>query len=458
MDKSIRSALRQKAAEAANGFVALKCHVNFFAYKSERLDKRKQRIRPVKSRYIRFRVAIAGMRSSERSTSIRVANPHDFDPQTLLINGDPISSARLVALKADVERIFNERLYLKRSLNPIHIADMALGLCGHEDEHLYTTAVNAQGVKVAVRGAKPVAPNVLGAIQHYLDQKALLVGNGIAPVSLQRYRQYGVLLSEFISQTYGKHTALDELTPAVEYDLLGFLKGARKYVHNYAAKIIHFFKSILTYAHAHRWVDRNVLAGLRLTRQRREVKTLTISDVEKLQAGEFAEPTLNRVRDIFLFCCYTGLAYTDVKSLAPEHIVEVDGVECILKERNKSGVPSFIPLFPEAIAILNKYTDDEWLRVSNKLLPVISNPKMNASLKLIGNILGIKESLHTHLARKTFTLLAEEKGFDLGHMATMLGHTRTNMTEQHYYKRRRDPVLKTFKQLYRNVDIQRLAS
>lgn len=459
MDSTLRAALRQKAQQTGTGFVALKCHVTFFALKSLSLDKSKAKPRlRVKSRYIRFRVSIAGMRSSERSTGIRVENPQDFDPQTLVIQGDPIGSARLLALKADVERLFNERLYLKRMLNPIHLADMALGLCGHEDEHLYATGINARGQAVAQRSSRLVTPNVIGAIQRYVDQKALLLGNGLSEATLQRYRQYGTILAEFIRETYGMNAPLDGLTPAVEYDLFGFLKGKRRYVHNYAVKIIQFFKSMLTYAHAHRWVDRNVLGALRLTRHHKEVKTLTLSDLAKLAAQHFAEPTLNQVRDVFLFCCYTGLAYADVQSLSREHLLEVDGVDCILKDRHKSGVQAFVPLFPEAIVILDRYEQHPICRLKGVLLPVLSNQKMNNALKVIGNIVGIPETLHTHLARKTFTLFSEERGFGLDHMAVMMGHTNTTMTERHYHRRRRDPVLKVFKQLYDQQEIKRLAS
>ncbi|WP_162388306.1 site-specific integrase [Spirosoma endbachense] len=458
MDRHTRAQRKEWLIKQGTGFRQVTCHITGYGRKGKYGEKQRSGD-PARPVTIYIRVGFNGMRSEARSTGIVVANKADFDTQSLVIAGDPVNTARLAALKNEIVKVFNERLLMGKSLNPRFILDIALGLATHQDEEYYLMGRTSSGLPVlSLHKPKPKIPTILGAITDYNRIKAKLEGNGLGVLSRKRYEQYGRILTQFVTETYGKNALLEALTPAVEYDLFAYLKGTKKYVHNYAVKIIQFFKSMLTYAHAHRWVDRNVLAALRLSRHHKEVKTLTMADLEKLASRDFVEVTLNQVRDVFLFCCYTGLAYTDVESLAAEHIVRIDEIDCILKDRNKSGVQSFVPLFPEAIALLNRYKDHRVCRLKGVLLPVISNTKMNSALKIIGNIVGIQETLHTHLARKTFTMFAEERGFGLDQMATMLGHTRTTMTEQHYYKRRREPVLKVFKAIYPSGELKRLAS
>ncbi|QJW89231.1 integrase catalytic domain-containing protein [Spirosoma taeanense] len=381
-----------------------------------------------------FRVRCCGKNSPFKSLGIKL-KPNEFNSKTLQITGDPYNTARLVDLKASILKVFKERVLTGRSLDPTLIRDIALGLRAHDEQ----------------------TPTIIEAITRWIEQKAKLLGNGLSLSSLKQYQRYGRIISEFVTNTYGKDATLDTLKPAVQHELLVYMKGDRKTGHNYAIKTIQFLKAILDYAVAYEWCDRNVLQSVRLNKQRKEVRTLTMNDLETVKNTHFVETTLNEVRDVFLFCCYTGLAYTDVASLSKDYLITVDEIQCILKDRNKSGQQSFVPLFPEAKAILEKYRYHPICRLKGILLPVLSNQKMNKWLKVIGNVAGIKEPLHTHLARKTFTMFAEERGFKLDQTSIMMGHSRTYMTEQHYYKGRRETVIKEFKKIQQN-DSQKRAS
>ncbi|GAB3976021.1 site-specific integrase [Spirosoma terrae] len=396
------------------------CTVNFFVRKE--------------SGTIGFRVRCNGKTSSFKSLGIR-ADPSEFDPKTLHIVNDSYNTARIVDLKATILKVFKERELTGRSIDPTTIRDIALGLRGHDDH----------------------TPTIIEALIRWTEQKSKLLGNGITLSTLKQYRRYTRIISDFTTLYYGKDATLEVLKPAVHYELLGYVKGERKSSHNYAIKVIQFLKSVLDYAVAYEWCDRNVLQAARLNKQRKEVKTLTIEDLETIQKTQFVESTLNEVRDVFLFCCYTGLAYADVASLTKDYLVTVDDVQCILKDRSKSGQQSFVPLFPESKAILDKYRYHPICRLKGVLLPVLSNQKMNKWLKVIGNVAGIRETLHTHLARKTFTMFAEERGFKLDQTAIMMGHSRTYMTEQHYYKGRRETVIREFKRIQKQ-DENKLAS
>ena len=143
---------------------------------------------------------------------------------------------------------------------------------------------------------------------------------------------------------------------------------------------------------------------------------------------------LERIRDVFCFCALTGLAFTDVDHLRPEHITaDENGTLWIHKPREKTAVVSRIPLLPHPIRILQKYERDPELRLKGKLLPVPSNQKMNAYLKEIADICLINKNLTVHLARHTFATLAIEYGMPIDIIAKILGHSNTNMT-RHYAK------------------------
>jgi integrase len=144
---------------------------------------------------------------------------------------------------------------------------------------------------------------------------------------------------------------------------------------------------------------------------------------------------LSQVRDIFLFCCYTGLAYVDIQKLTPDEIVTGhDGEKWVFTKREKTETPSRIPLLPPALEILNRYTKHPECVIKNKVLPVPTNQKMNAYLKEIADLCGVKKYLTTHLARHTFaTTVTLTNGVPIETVSKMLGH-RNLRTTQHYAK------------------------
>ena len=407
----------QAAAEGGHHFKAPTCHVGFIMRTS--------------SDAIYIRVSINGVRSINKSTGIR-ATKESFDAPTRTILGDPTNTARLRMMETTIYQVFKDREITGRSLEPNLIRDIAFGLRGHDEE----------------------TPTVISCIRLYqLWHEQRFKANDVSEGTIKRYRTYEKVLTTFFTLTpgYGKDIRFEQLKPALQFHLIDtYLKGQKKYCHNYALKIFQFFRGLIEYAIAHEWADRNPLRHARVRKYVKAPVALSMDDLAKLKAFEFVEPHANQVRDVFLFCCYTGLAYSDLASLSMADLANINDVACILKNRTKSGVQAFVPLFPDAREILDKYRFHESSRMKGVLLPVLSNPKMNKWLKIIGNTVGIKESLHTHLARKTFTMYSEELGFTLSEMAVMLGHTNQTMTENHYYKRRREPVIVRFKEIFKN--------
>ncbi len=137
------------------------------------------------------------------------------------------------------------------------------------------------------------------------------------------------------------------------------------------------------------------------------------------------------MRDIFVFSCYTGLAYVDVLNLTKENLVTgIDGEKWIFTKREKTSTKSNIPLLPKALKIIEKYKDDPVCIYSNKLLPILSNQKMNAYLKEIATLAGINKTLTFHLARHTFaTTVTLTNGVPIESVSEMLGHKSIRTTQ-----------------------------
>ena len=157
-------------------------------------------------------------------------------------------------------------------------------------------------------------------------------------------------------------------------------------------------------------------------------------EIQQLMDTEFHTLRLEHVRDIFVFCCFTGLAYADVKKLTKDDIViGIDGEKWINTERTKTKTKSNIPILPLALMIIEKYKGSNEVN-NSRVLPVLTNQKMNAYLKEIADISGIKKNLTTHLARHTFaTTVTLTNGVSLESVSKMLGH-RSLRTTQHYAK------------------------
>jgi site-specific recombinase XerD len=162
---------------------------------------------------------------------------------------------------------------------------------------------------------------------------------------------------------------------------------------------------------------------------------LVEEEIQTIASKEFATERLNQVRDIFLFSCFTGLAYIDVKKLTKNNItIGIDGEKWIYTNRQKTDTRSNIPLLPMAEEIIAKYKEHPQCLNEGKLLPVLSNQKMNAYLKEMADVCGITKELTFHIARHTFaTTVTLTNGVPIESVSKMLGHKNLRTT-QHYAK------------------------
>jgi integrase len=160
---------------------------------------------------------------------------------------------------------------------------------------------------------------------------------------------------------------------------------------------------------------------------------LTADELRCISEREFGIERVNQVRDMFLFSCYTGLAYADIKKLSKEDLdYRADGRVWVITKRQKTKNESRVPLLPLALALLQKYSDHPECSGTATVLPVLSNQKMNGYLKEIGNLSGVEKALTTHVARHTFaTTVTSNKGVPLESVSKRLGHKNIKETQRY---------------------------
>ena len=162
-------------------------------------------------------------------------------------------------------------------------------------------------------------------------------------------------------------------------------------------------------------------------------KPLASFELALLEKHKFSTDRLGVVRDVFVFQCYTGLAYIDVFNLKRSDIKEgIDGEQWILTERQKTGSPINIPLLPKAAEILERYKNHPICIERDSVLPVNSNQKMNEYLKEIADLCGINSALNTHKARRTFgSTVTLNNNVPIHIVKEMLGHQSVSQTEEY---------------------------
>ena len=217
-----------------------------------------------------------------------------------------------------------------------------------------------------------------------------------------------------------------------EYEF--WLKSVRRCDHNITMKYLSNFKKIVNRCVRSGKLLRDPFVGYAMTKREVERTALTELQLKAIAEKKFSIERLSLVRDIFLFSCFTGLAYVDVKKLRKQEIMEgTDGEKWIIC-RQKTDTTSRIPLLQSALEIIKHYETHPLILAGDKVLPALSNQKMNAYLKEIADVCGIHTNLTYHIARHTFaTTVTLSNGVPIETVSKMLGH-RNLKTTQHYAK------------------------
>jgi len=298
------------------------------------------------------------------------------------------------------------------------------------------TMYTATQLRDVYLGKEKTKKMLLEIFQEHNDEVESLIGKDFAAGTAERYRTCKKHVAAYVKKKYKNNDIpVQDVDHQFITGLEYYLKTTRKCAHNSAIKYITNFKKIIRIAHANDWIDKDPFLHWKGKLKIVEREFLTEEEIQKIIDLDLKMERLDQVRDIFIFCCFTGLAYADVKKLNRGDIsVGADGEEWVKTKRSKTDTRSNIPILPIAKVIIEKYKDNELLIEKDLVLPVLSNQKMNAYIKEIATLAGITKNLTFHLARHTFaTTVTLTNGVPIESVSKMLGHTNLKTT-QHYAK------------------------
>jgi site-specific recombinase XerD len=296
--------------------------------------------------------------------------------------------------------------------------------------------VNAENMRNKILGVEKRSHMLIGIFQQHNEEIKALVGREFATAT---YTRYETSLKHTIAFLNWKYKVLDIDIRKIDHELVTsyefYLKSVHKCNQNTTAKYIKNFGKIVRICLANGWIERDPFINYKCKIVEVDRAFLSQDEIETMFNKVFATDRLNQVKDIFLFSCFTGLAYVDVKKLSRKNIgFGVDGERWIFINRTKTDTRSNIPLLPIASALLEKYKDHPQVINEEKLLPILSNQKMNSYLKEIADVCEINKELTFHIARHTFaTTVTLSNGVPIESVSKMLGHKNLKTT-QHYAK------------------------
>ncbi|SEW51889.1 site-specific integrase [Chitinophaga arvensicola] len=223
---------------------------------------------------------------------------------------------------------------------------------------------------------------------------------------------------------------LSEIRFSFAPDFEHFLTTVQEIGANTAMKYVKILKQMLKLAVDQGWLVVSPLAGFKCTYEDPQRERLTMDEIMALYNKQLI-PRLAEVRDIYLFCCFTGYAYTNVLHLTPDNLViGIDGERWIVKDREKTQTAERVPLLPIPLEIVNRYKESPYCQLHRRLLPVNSNQRYNAYLQEIATLCDIKKHLTTHTARHTFaTTVTLENDVPIETVSQMLGHKCIRTTQ-----------------------------
>lgn len=377
------------------------------------------------------KVYYRGRESVAVSTGIKILPSETWDPKRCEVIGNAIKTKILRERRAEFEELSEK---VRR-------------------DNIHFDAQILMNFFISENGYKNEKPLLLSGCAKYVAEiKSPRADAGlISQKTVEKYAKWIEVTEDFLVKTYNRYDiAFVEITPAFGDRLYTWLLTYKNYGNDYSRKVMSFLKAVLNYAVANAWVDRNPIAYQSWERSKRRILALNDAEMERVETTPILEQSLSVCRDVFLFQCYTGLAFADLSTLTAAHLFQSnEGQFFIRKSREKTNETSIIPLLPRCMAILKKYED--YAAKNGVLLPVLTNQKYNNKLKVLAEVSGISRfPLTTHIARKTCATQHLNNGVPLATVAGILGHATSRTTEQFYAVMREDTIVKNVFEHYKN--------
>ncbi|WP_288371932.1 site-specific integrase [uncultured Algoriphagus sp.] len=291
----------------------------------------------------------------------------------------------------------------------------------------------AEDLKATVLGIEEEAYSLRELIEYHQE----VMSDTLKPGTLKNYETSKKYLLTYLEKSLKKKDISFQM---IDYKfIMGFESFLRRHKptdhqrplqHNGILKHMERFKKILNLAVKMDLLEKNPFDKYQFKYKRFDRDYLEDEELERLEEKVFSNQRLNLVRDLFVFSCYTGLAYIDVSTLSRHSLVKSQGEYWINTERTKTNTPIKIPVLPKAMELINKYKDHPRAVSNDLLLPVLSNQKLNSYLKEIADLCEIDKNLSFHVARHTFaTTVTLKNGVPMETVSKLLGHNKISTTQ-----------------------------
>ncbi len=294
--------------------------------------------------------------------------------------------------------------------------------------------VTPQMLRDAVLGVKNANSRMIVEVfEEHIESMRQLIGKETSHATCQKM---GACKSHFLKFLKKEYKVSDVPVKSVDHYMVNkfslYLKTETGCAFNTATKFLQNFKKITKICLHNGWIQKDPFANISLSLKEVDRPYLNEEELLHLENLSISIDRISRVRDFFVFSCYTGLAYADVKKLKRSEIERFEGRLWIRTKRQKTGGMTNVPLLNKPIQILEKYTDLDVLNANDPVIPILSNQKMNAYLKELADLCGIAKPLSFHTARHTFaTTVTMMNGVPMETVSKMLGHKNLKST-QHY--------------------------
>ena len=304
----------------------------------------------------------------------------------------------------------------------------------HRELEIDNKPITADTIKDCFYGRDKVQRSLLEVYAEHNEKCRALIGKEYTESTVTKFDTSINRLKEYIRSCYHcDDIMLAELDGQFIRDFDFWLKTEKHCQNNSALKHLKNLKKVVRIALANDWIKKDPFYGIHFKQEEVNVEFLSREELDILMNKEFAIKRLEQVRDIFIFCCFTALAFVDVQQLSREHLIkDNNGALWIRKARQKTNQMCNIPVLSIPQRILRKYEDNVECIKKGVLLPVISNQRMNAYLKEIADVCGIAKRLTTHVARHTAaTVVFLANDVSMENVSKILGHSNIRTT-QHY--------------------------
>jgi len=294
--------------------------------------------------------------------------------------------------------------------------------------------ITAELLKEKVTGGDQADFTLCKLMHYHNTDQAQVLESG----TMKNYYTTQKYVKEFLKERFKTSDKyLSELTYKFITDFEYYLrsrkpeKGQKALQTNGVMKHLERFCKMVNLAVRLEWIERNPFHAYQLKFEKVERDYLTKEELARIEEKQFHIIRLQVVKDLFVFSCYTGLAYIDVFNLTPANLIEKSGNKIwIMTNRQKTNEPVRVPLLPKALAIVEKYKGHPQALAEGKVLPSLSNQKLNSYLKEIADICDITKPLTFHIARHTFaTTVTLTNGVPIETVSKLLGHTKLSTTQ-----------------------------